>query len=595
MTNSIVQIAHDVPRDAGVRYRRAIFAVAGLGGMLYGIDVGIIGGALPYLEATSRLDASQLSVIVAAVLLGSVISTLFAGLLADRFGRRPLMTISGAAFVLSIPVIALSHGYGALFSGRLLQGISGGLIGVVVPLYLAECLPAADRGKGAGAFQWLLTLGIVSAALIGVYYSYKIQLIRVNEETAALLTFEDRAWRGIFWASLPPGILFTLGTLFVSESPRWLFLKGDAEKAKQILIRSGESVDTEVPLPPRGERNASGSVQATSKGKLLSRRYVVPFTLACIVLFCNTATGISSIIAYNTSILVQSGLSDLAAHKSYVLFTIVNFVMTLCGMVLVDLKGRRFLFIVGTVGITVATVAVGYLFHVTERSNVECRNTIQTSVASNQTLTFPFDKEHVALISAAVGDSHPRSQQEQKSLAIIYSYGDYTATTKFYRSGDGTVNLIQIRREDCIPRNRIEAFFKNPFANFDASQRAPLIVDRAIFGTVPSVLHGNLVAAALYLFIAFFAVGPGVCVWLALSELMPTRIRSNGMSIALVINQLVSTILAAIFLPTVSRHGYSTMFFGFATVGVIYLSTVLLFVPETKGKSLEEIESYFSG
>ena len=101
----------------------------------------------------------QLSVIVAAVLLGSVFSTLFAGLLADWMGRKPLMILSGCAFVVSIPVIALSHGYGPLFFGRLLQGMSGGLIGVVVPLYLAECLSASSRGKGTGIFQWLLTLG----------------------------------------------------------------------------------------------------------------------------------------------------------------------------------------------------------------------------------------------------------------------------------------------------------------------------------------------------------------------------------------------------------------------------------------------------
>ena len=149
--------------------------MAGLGGLLYGIDVGIIGGAYPYLEATSGLTAAQLSVIVAAVLLGSVFSTLFAGLLADWMGRKPLMILSGCTFVLSIPVIALSQGYAPLFFGRLLQGMSGGLIGVVVPLYLAECLSASNRGKGTAIFQWLLTLGIVAAALVGIYFSYRVR------------------------------------------------------------------------------------------------------------------------------------------------------------------------------------------------------------------------------------------------------------------------------------------------------------------------------------------------------------------------------------------------------------------------------------
>src|SRR5581483_5381808 len=131
-------------------YGRLMLLVAGLGGLLYGIDVGIIGGALPYLEATSHLTPGQLSIIVAAVLLGSVFSTLFAGLLADWMGRKALMILSGTAFVLSIPVIALSQGYSSLFFGRLLQGMSGGLIGIVVPLYLAECLSASTRGKGTG-------------------------------------------------------------------------------------------------------------------------------------------------------------------------------------------------------------------------------------------------------------------------------------------------------------------------------------------------------------------------------------------------------------------------------------------------------------
>ena len=146
---------------------RFLLLVAGLGGALFGIDVGIIAGALPYLEATSRLSANQLSVIVAAVLLGGVISTLFAGILADWMGRKILMALSGILFVASIPTIALAQGYSPLVFGRLLQGISAGLIGVAVPLYLAECLPAKSRGKGTGIFQWLLTLGIVAAAAIG--------------------------------------------------------------------------------------------------------------------------------------------------------------------------------------------------------------------------------------------------------------------------------------------------------------------------------------------------------------------------------------------------------------------------------------------
>ena len=95
-----------------------------------------------------------------------------------------------------------------------------------------------------------------------------------------------------------------------------------------------------------------------------------------------------------------------------------------------------------------------------------------------------------------------------------------------------------------------------------------------------------MVALALFAFITFYAAGPGVCVWLALSELMPTRIRSIGMSVALVLNQLVSTTLAVLFLPIVSKYGYAHMFLLFAGFTVVYLVTSAFFLPETKGKEL---------
>lgn len=212
-------------------YNRFLLLVAGLGGLLYGVDVGIIAGALPYLEATSGLTAGQLSFIVAAVLAGSVISTIFSGMLSDWLGRKKMMIISGVLFVISIPMIALAQGFTPLVLGRLLQGISAGFIGVAVPLYLAECLGASNRGKGTGVFQWLLTLGICAAALIAMGFSTWLGGIEsaVEKGTATaqeLFNAKNLAWRSIFWVSLPPGILFIIGAFIVSESPRWLFRKG---------------------------------------------------------------------------------------------------------------------------------------------------------------------------------------------------------------------------------------------------------------------------------------------------------------------------------------------------------------------------------
>jgi SP family myo-inositol transporter-like MFS transporter 13 len=588
-----------VAQNEKASYNRFLLLVAGLGGLLYGVDVGIIAGAYPYLEATSKLNAGQLSSVVAAVLLGSVISTLFAGALADWMGRKLLMTLSGVLFVVSIPVIALSHGYEPLILGRLLQGISAGLIGVVVPLYLAECLSASSRGKGTGIFQWLLTLGITAAAMVGMYFSFRVDEVAKLSDAARLIAFKDTAWRSIFWVSLPPGILFVIGSIMVAESPRWLFRRGKRDAAYAALLRSRSNEQADLELAEMEQAAAAERAQTSTgtktKESLLRRKYVIPFVLACVILACNQATGINSIIGYNTNILLQSGLSDVQAHWGYVLFTVINFLVTIGGVMLVDRKGRKFLLSVGTAGIIVSLICTGLLFRQTERLRVDSRSPVQSMVTPAQTITLTYDQKLAGTLLSASGDAAEQIASSPTSLVVIYSYGDFRAATKVARSDDTAATPIEITRESCVPANKVVAFFSNPFGDLDAAREAPLRIDNALITPLPSQRSGWKVALTLFVFMAFYAVGPGVCVWLALSELMPTRIRSNGMSIALLLNQAVSTGIAAVFLPTVGKYGYSTMFWGFAACTVIYFITAAVFLPETKGKTLEEIEAHFEG
>lgn len=120
-----------------------------------------------------------------------------------------------------------------------------------------------------------------------------------------------------------------------------------------------------------------------------------------------------------------------------------------------------------------------------------------------------------------------------------------------------------------------------------------LKIKHAFLSNVPSEHTGWFITFGLALFIACFSIGPGVVVWLTLSELMPTRIRSAGMGIALLLNQGVSTLIAGVFLPLVSMYGYYSMFLVWAACTVVYFITAAFFLPETKGKTLEEIERQF--
>ncbi|UXI70576.1 sugar porter family MFS transporter [Tahibacter amnicola] len=579
------------PAVSTTRYMRYLLFIAGMGGLLYGIDIGIIAGALPYLEATAsqawKLSTQQLGFIVAAVLLGSVVSSLFAGALADLVGRRGAMVLSGALFTVSIPLIALADGYGPLLGGRLLQGISGGLIGVVVPLYLAECLGADHRGRGTGLFQLMLTIGLVVAALIGLYQAQAVDALAATASPETLAVAKDQAWRRIFWMCLTPGVVFTLGSLLLSESPRWLLSRGRVDAARAALRRGTDESRAEAEW--QAMRQSREEQVSRDGSSLWRRRYVLPFLLACLILACTQATGINSILAYAVNILQSAGLPGATANSADVAIKVINAVMTVLAVGLVDRKGRRFLLMLGSGGIVAALLMAALLFTRAESGRVDQRAWVQAQVQADA-LELPLDASRWHSLAAHAGNA-------VQQLTVSYSYGSFTNVQTF--RSDVPAQVIQISRTDVVqPDGPVGAFFRrlhlNPFANPASAAAAPLVIEQALVGPVPTVTHGWWVAASIFAFVAFFAVGPGVCVWLALSELMPTRIRSNGMSIALLINQFVSTTIAAVFLPTVGRHGYAAMFLFWAACTGVYFVAVWLLLPETKGRTLEQIEAVFA-
>jgi SP family myo-inositol transporter-like MFS transporter 13 len=567
----------DMPESAdSATYNRYLLSVAGMGGLLYGIDIGIIDPALGYLGKTISMTEENKSVIVAAVLGGSMFASIIAGFFADLLGRKLMMLISAVMFVASVAIIFTSQTYVPLLLGRILQGMSGGVIAVVVPLYLAESLRANNRGKGTSIFQFMLTFGIVLAAFIGDHYTKTaedaINLAKGNEE--AIIAASNHAWRGMFLSVIYPGMIFLIGTLFISESPRWLYRKGRKEDARAAMLRSRTVAETDAEL---AELETS-LVHEHSKPKITmmesfaeiftQRKYVVPFIIACVILGCNQATGINSVLGFMTTILQQAGLAAAAASQSGLWIKILNCVMTVTAVMLVDKKGRKFLLKLGTGGIIASLLAGSAVFYSFESKRIDVAEKVKTMIVS--------DALHLDLGTANLGKIVEPGQPLQ--LSILYAYGKKQGIAVGI-SNDPKTNIITIS----MPANDKENAGK------------PLDIVRAKAGPIPTQQTGMLVAACLAVFIAFYSVGPGVCVWLALSELMPTRIRSVGMGAALLINQGVSTGIAAFFLPIVGNHGYYAMFGFWAACTVIYFITAAFFLPETKGKTLEEIEDYFSG
>ena len=470
------------------RYARYLLIMAGLGGLIYGIDVGVCAAAYPYIEKTSSFTQGQLGFVVGAVLWGSVLSSLFAGALSEWLGRKKVIIASALFFTLSIPIICASGlfeggNFMLIVLGRTLQGMSAGLVGVTVPMYLAECLAPADRGRGTGMFQLLLTVGLVFAALIGLAV---VKIVGAADAATVSAAAKTTAWQTIFWCSAVPGILLFFGAMKLRESPRWLYSRGRRQEAlKSLAANNGEAKAKEIleqmVASDAAEAKAKAELKAAAKtDTIFQRKYVYPFVLAVVILACNQTTGINSVLNYTVKIFQETGMRGEFANWSDLSIKVVNMVMTMVACSLVDRRGRKFLLKLGTSGIIIGLCGVGTTF-----------------------------------------------------LAL-----------------------------DCG-------------------------------WIVPSLTSGVIATVCFFLFIAAFAVGPGVCAWLALSELMPARIRANGMSIGMIINQGVSATIASVFPKWVAATSFATVFYVLAGFTVIYFITAAFFLPETKGKTLEEIEEYF--
>ena len=448
---------------------RYLLAIAGLGGLLYGIDFGVIAAASPYIKALRLFSDAELSWIVGAVLFGGIVSSLTAGMLAERFGRKRMIVASAALFLVAIPTVCLSEkSLLPMLFGRVLQGVSAGYMAVVMPMYLTETLPPEIRGRGTGVFQFCLGLGLVAAAATGFVVARLYGAADAPAEVVADAA-KSAAWKMNFWWTLAPVAALFLGSLRLPESPVWM----------QSVKLKVESLKLKVAGSRSDNATSNLELQTSDLQSLLARRYVVPFLLAVAVLTLNKTTGMSSVTSYSVMIFQKAGFAGTLGNVGDFAIKLTNLVVTLVAASLIDRLGRTRLLKIGTAGMTIGLAAIGGV-------------------------------------------------------------------------------LLAIER----------------------------------FGLEPSTTTGIFCLVAFFVMQVFYALGPGICVWLVLSELMPSRIRANGMAIALFSNQFVAWGLASSFLPWVNAWGWASMFFFFAANGVIYF-LVSLFIPETKGKSLDELEHLF--
>jgi sugar porter (SP) family MFS transporter len=320
-----------------------ISSIAGLGGVLYGYDMGIIAAAAIFVKRTWALSTLMEELVVSIVLIGAMIGAIVGGAIADRIGRRATLVWAGGVFIAGSVLAPLSGSVFVLIVARAIIGIGIGFTSVTAPVYVSELAPPQSRGMLIGLYQFALTVGIALANLVGYWLA------------------AQQAWRLMFGIAVVPTVFFLGVILTVPESPRWLFAHGRPKEAAAVLRIYTDEMgaqrflhDIEQGLKMPMEQRWSALWSPAVRGALF---------IAVGLTVLQQVTGINTIIYYGPQIFELAGSSS---HANAILATLivatVNVVATVVGIALVDRVGRKPLLYVGVTGMTIALFALSFAF-----------------------------------------------------------------------------------------------------------------------------------------------------------------------------------------------------------------------------------------
>ena len=331
--------------SAGAKARRFVYlatAISALGGLLFGYDVGVISGAILFVQKAFSLSPRMEEIVVSSVLLGSLAGAIIGGSLADRLGRRKLLVVTALVFGLGAIGAALAPGTGWLIAARIVAGAAIGIASFVAPLYISEIAPVAVRGKLVSINQVALTSGIVISYLI--------------DYTLA----GAGAWRWMFALAVIPAAAFAIGLVFIPDSPRWLAARGKVDLARGVLqqIRSPQEVEGEL-----GEIRQSVAKQEGHWSELLHPTLRPAMIVGVGLAIAQQITGINTVIYYAPTIFKFAGLSSSSvAILASVGVGAVNVFFTVVAMLLIDRVGRRPLLLISLAGMAVGLIVLGCAF-----------------------------------------------------------------------------------------------------------------------------------------------------------------------------------------------------------------------------------------
>lgn len=507
-----------------------ISMIVALGGFLMGFDASVISGVIKFIEPEFDLTKLELGWAVSSLTLTATIAMMVAGPLSDRWGRKRVLSIAAILYALSAILSAIAPSFIFLVMARMLGGFGVGASLIIAPMYIAEIAPPKIRGTMVSFNQLNIVIGIS----VAFFTNYLIlQLGQSDSEWTKVLKLDSYNWRWMLGLEVLPAILYFIALFVVPRSPRWLIMKGKDEEALSVMQKAvGAETATKDLLAIKQSLISDSNKKKVNLKEIFSPTLRTVLTIGIVLAALQQLTGINSVFFYAPMIFEQSGLGVDASFSQAIYVGLVNLVFTIVAIALIDKIGRKPLLIFGVAGIAISMFVLSYGFN---------------------TATFKITDETLSSLSSDINTEQLRQIQSI----------EYQSDVEF------------------------KAALKETLGTSMAKQYESEILPKAIH------LNTILILTAILAFVVSFAVSIGPVMWVLFSELFPNRVRAVAISFVGFINSVVSFLVQLVFPWELTNLGSAPTFLIYGLFAALGLIFIVFKVPETKGKSLEDLQTVF--
>lgn len=514
--------------NKNISYTILISLVVALGGFLMGFDASVISGVVKFIESEFELSKIELGWAVSSLTLTATLAMMVSGPLSDRFGRKKLLKAAAILYTASAIASALAPSFWFLVVARMVGGLGVGVSLILAPMYIAEISPPAIRGRMVSFNQLNIVIGIS----VAFFTNYLILKLGGLEEAWALsLKFGDYNWRWMLGLETLPAVFYYFSLFMVPESPRWLVMKGREKDGLEILSKtSGEDQAHKDILAVKESIKSDTTKVKVPIAELFKPAMKLVMTIGIVIAVVQQITGINSVFFYAPMIFEQSGIGTDASFSQAILVGLTNLFFTILAIALIDRIGRKPLLVGGVTGIAICMFVLAAGFN---------------------SATYTLNEESIA---------HLPEMTNKESLFHIKD--------KTFES-------------DVEFKNSVHQLLGSKSATENESQ----IISSAI------KMNHYLILFGIIGFVASFAISIGPVMWVLFSELFPNRLRGLAISFAGLINSGVSFLVQLVFPWELANIGSAGTFLIYGVFAALGLFFIVAYIPETKGKSLEELES----